>query len=61
MGVQPPAPEWGAIVSDGRDFLLQAWWITTLPGLALIITGLGLSLIGDGLSKMIGQRHTTGH
>ncbi len=61
MGVQPPAPEWGAIVSDGRDFLLQAWWITTLPGIALIVTGLGLSLIGDGLSKIIGQRHTTGH
>jgi len=56
MGVQPPAPEWGAIVSDGRDWLLQAWWISTLPGIAIIITGLGLSLIGDGLSRIIGQR-----
>lgn len=61
MGVQPPTPEWGAIVADGRDFLLQAWWITTLPGIALIVTGLGLSLIGDGLSKIVGQRHSSGH
>lgn len=58
MGVQPPAPEWGAIVSDGRDWLLQAWWISTLPGIAIIVTGLGFSLIGDGLAKILGQRHT---
>lgn len=57
MGVQPPAPEWGAIVADGRDFLLQAWWITSLPGIAIVITGLGFSLIGDGLSRLLGQRY----
>jgi peptide/nickel transport system permease protein len=57
LGVQPPAPEWGAIVADGRDFLLQAWWISTLPGFAIIITGIGFSLIGDGLSRMLGQRY----
>ena len=57
MGVQPPDPEWGAIVADGRDFLLQAWWISTLPGIAIIITGVGFSLIGDGLSRMLGQRY----
>jgi peptide/nickel transport system permease protein len=57
MGVQPPTPEWGAIVAEGRDFLLQAWWISTLPGIALIMTGLGFSLIGVGLSKMLGQRY----
>jgi peptide/nickel transport system permease protein len=56
IGVQPPAPEWGAIITDGRDWLLRAWWISTLPGLAIIITGVGVSLIGDGLSKMLGQR-----
>jgi peptide/nickel transport system permease protein len=56
MGVQPPAPEWGAIIAEGRDWLLQAWWISTLPGIALIVTGLGLSLIGDGLARMLGQR-----
>ena len=58
MGVLPPAPEWGAIVADGRDFLLQAWWISTLPGIAIIITGLGFSLIGDGLAQMLGQQST---
>jgi peptide/nickel transport system permease protein len=58
MGVLPPAPEWGAIVADGRDFLLQAWWISTLPGIAIIITGLGFSLIGDGLARMLGQQST---
>ena len=57
MGVQPPDPEWGAIVADGRDFLLQSWWISTLPGIAIIITGVGFSLIGDGLSRMLGQRY----
>ncbi len=56
MGVQPPAPEWGAIVAEGRDWLLQAWWISTLPGIAIIVTGLGLSLIGDGLARILGQR-----
>jgi peptide/nickel transport system permease protein len=58
MGVQPPAPEWGAIIADGRDFLLRAWWISTLPGIAIIITGLGFSLIGDGLARLLGQQST---
>jgi len=58
IGIQPPAPEWGAIVTDGRDWLLQAWWIATLPGLAIILTGVGISLMGDGLSKIIGNRNT---
>jgi len=57
MGVQPPTPEWGAIITDGRNFLLQAWWITTLPGIAIVITGLGFSFIGDGLARLLGQRN----
>lgn len=57
MGVQPPTAEWGAIVADGRDFLLQAWWISTLPGIAIVLTGLGFSLIGVGLSTMLGRRY----
>jgi peptide/nickel transport system permease protein len=57
MGVQPPTPEWGAIITDGRNFLLRAWWITTLPGLAIVLTGLGFSLIGDGLARLLGQRN----
>ncbi len=57
LGVQPPTPEWGAIITEGRDFLMQAWWISTLPGIAIIVTGLGFSLIGDGLARMLGQRN----
>jgi peptide/nickel transport system permease protein len=57
MGVQPPTPEWGAIVADGRNFMLQAWWISTLPGIAIIVTGLGFSLVGVGLASMLGRRY----
>jgi len=55
LGVAPPAPEWGAMVAEGRDFIFDAWWISTLPGLAIVFTGTGLSLIGDGLSQRFGQ------
>jgi peptide/nickel transport system permease protein len=57
MGVQPPTAEWGAIITDGRNFLLRAWWITTLPGIAIVLTGLGFSFIGDGLARLLGQRN----
>lgn len=50
LGVQAPTPEWGAIISDGKSFLSTAWWITIFPGIFLIITGFGFSLIGDSLS-----------
>ncbi len=50
LGAQPPTPEWGAMIAAGRQFLLQAWWMTTLPGFALLVLGVALSLIGDGLA-----------
>ena len=53
LGVQAPTPEWGAIISGGKSFLSSAPWITVLPGFVLAITGLGFSLIGDGLSDML--------
>lgn len=53
LGVQPPAPEWGAIIAEGRAYLTQAWWLTTFPGLALVIAGTGFSLFGDGLSDLL--------
>jgi peptide/nickel transport system permease protein len=53
LGVQPPAPEWGAIIADGRQYISQAWWLCTFPGLALIIAGSGFSLFGDGLSDLL--------
>lgn len=56
LGVQPPIPEWGAMIAEGRDFIFDAWWISTLPGLAVVLTGTALSLIGDGLSHRLGQR-----
>jgi peptide/nickel transport system permease protein len=51
LGPQPPTPEWGAMIAEGRQFLLQAWWMPTLPGIALLIVGIALSLIGDGFSE----------
>lgn len=51
LGVQPPTPEWGAMIAEGRQFLLMAWWMPTLPGFALLLVGVALSLIGDGLSE----------
>lgn len=56
LGVRPPTPEWGAMVSEGQNFLLNAWWITTLPGLVIVVVGIGLSLIGDGLAERLGER-----
>jgi peptide/nickel transport system permease protein len=56
LGVQPPAPEWGTIIADGRQYISQAWWLCTFPGLALIIAGSGFSLFGDGLSDLLRTR-----
>ncbi len=49
LGAQPPTPEWGAVIADGRGFLATAWWISTFPGMAIIITTLGFNFMGDGL------------
>jgi peptide/nickel transport system permease protein len=56
VGVQPPTAELGAIVADGQQYLLTSWWITTLPGLVLVVIGVGFSLIGDGLADRFGRR-----
>lgn len=53
LGVQPPTPEWGAIIAEGRPYILNAWWICALPGLALAVTGTSLSLLGEGLSHVL--------
>jgi peptide/nickel transport system permease protein len=53
LGIQPPAPYWGTMISDGQDFLTTHWQLTTIPGLAVVVTGLGLSLIGDGLADLM--------
>jgi peptide/nickel transport system permease protein len=53
LGAQPPTPEWGAMISEGQPFITTAWWISALPGLAIVITGISLSLIGDGLADFL--------
>jgi len=55
LGVQPPTPEWGAMVADGQSYLLTSWWVATLPGLTIVLVGLGFSLLGDGLAERFGQ------
>jgi peptide/nickel transport system permease protein len=49
LGAQPPMAEWGAMVSSGRDVILDQWWVATIPGLAIFIVSLGFNLLGDGL------------
>lgn len=51
LGVQPPTPEWGAIIASGQSDLLSAWWISTLPGLFVVVVGMGLALTSEGLAE----------
>jgi peptide/nickel transport system permease protein len=53
LGAQPPLPEWGAMISTGRQYLLDQWWVATLPGLAIFIVSLGFNLLGDGLRDVL--------
>jgi peptide/nickel transport system permease protein len=56
LGAQPPTPEWGAMLNEGRGFIRTAWWLTVFPGLAIMITVLAINLIGDGLRDMLDPR-----
>jgi peptide/nickel transport system permease protein len=56
VGVQPPTSEWGAMLSDGRDYLRGQWWIATFPGAAIFITVLAMNLLGDGLGEAFDPR-----
>ncbi|MBC7093497.1 ABC transporter permease [Candidatus Bipolaricaulota bacterium] len=56
FGAQPPSPEWGLMVSDGRNFMPHAWWVSTFPGLAIMLTVLGFNLIGDGIRDILDPR-----
>jgi peptide/nickel transport system permease protein len=53
LGPQPPTAEWGAMIAEARPFLLEAWWIPLFPGLAIMVTGIGLALLGDGLADRL--------
>jgi peptide/nickel transport system permease protein len=56
LGVQPPTPDWGTMISDGQSFITSNWELSTIPGIAVAITGLSLSLIGDGLADLLRPR-----
>jgi peptide/nickel transport system permease protein len=53
LGAQPPSPEWGAMISEGRKFILDHWWVATMPGLAIFTVSLGFNLLGDGLRDVL--------
>jgi peptide/nickel transport system permease protein len=53
LGIPPPTAEWGSMINEGQNFLSTHWQLTTIPGLAVVIVGLGLSLIGDGLADLL--------
>lgn len=53
VGVQPPHPSWGSMLSDSRNYMMVAWWLPVLPGVALLLTVLGANLLGDGLQEVL--------
>lgn len=59
LGSQPPQPEWGRMLSEGRDYLREAWWISTFPGLSILLTVLAMNLVGDGLRDVLDPRLET--
>ena len=59
LGSQPPLPEWGRMLSEGRDYLREAWWISTFPGLAIMVTVLAMNLLGDALRDVLDPRLKT--
>jgi peptide/nickel transport system permease protein len=57
LGAQPPTAEWGAMVSAGRDVILDQWWVATIPGIAIFIVSLGFNLLGDGLRDVFDPKN----
>jgi peptide/nickel transport system permease protein len=56
LGIQPPTPAWGSMVADGRNHLLNAWWVSTMPGLAIVGLVLSINLFGEGLRDILDPR-----
>ena len=56
LGAQPPSPEWGIMVADGRSFLIDQWWISIFPGIAIALIVFGFNLLGDGIRDMLDPR-----
>jgi peptide/nickel transport system permease protein len=59
LGIQPPTPSWGNMVADGRDYLANAWWLTTIPGLAIVTFAVAVSVLGDWLRDVLDPRLST--
>jgi peptide/nickel transport system permease protein len=59
FGVQPPTASWGNMLNEGKTYIYNAWWMTTFPGLALVLTALGVNLVGDWLRDTLDPRLTT--
>jgi peptide/nickel transport system permease protein len=59
LGAQPPTPEWGAMISNGRQLLLDQWWVPTVPGIAIFTVSLGFCLLGDGLRDVLDPKSAT--
>ena len=53
LGAQPPTPEWGAMVATGKDYILDQWWLSTFPGLAIFLAVMAFNLVGDGLQEAL--------
>ncbi len=63
LGIQPPTPDWGTMIADGQQFITTQWWLSALPGLAVVVTGIALSLLGDGIGdalRVSGARRGSG-
>jgi peptide/nickel transport system permease protein len=56
LGIPPPAPDWGTMIAEAQPYINSEWWLAVIPGVAIIITGLGLSLIADGLAQKLDSR-----
>ncbi len=56
LGAQPPTSEWGVLIADGKNFMTTAWWMSIFPGLAIVFTGMGFSLLGDGVAALLRRR-----
>ena len=56
LGIQPPTPAWGSMVASGRDYMLRAWWVTTFPGLAILLLVMAINVFGEGLRDILDPR-----
>jgi len=56
LGAQPPTAEWGVLIADGKNFMTTAWWMSIFPGLAIVLAGIGFSLLGDGVAALVRRR-----